>query len=86
MDNTNKELKTETGRFIRFNEGYYTFEMDEDIIVFEGINREAASKYDLQDFKYIDAEFKVTYSETLGDLDDEDFIVFNIEDLRLIEQ
>lgn len=85
MDNTNKELRTEVGKFIRYNEGYYTFEMDEDVIIFEGISREAANKYDLQHFKYIHANFEVTYSEALGDLDDEDFMVFHIEDLKLIE-
>lgn len=85
MDNTNKELRTEVGKFIRYKEGYYTFEMDEDVIIFEGISREAANKYDLQDFKFIDANFEITYSESLGDLDDEDFMVFHIEDLKLIE-
>jgi len=85
MDNTNKELITDTGKFIRYKEGYYTFKMGEDVVIFEGISRKAINKYDLQDFKFINADFEITYSESLGDLDDEDFMVFHIEDLKLIE-
>lgn len=84
MADTNKELKTEIGQFMRWNEGCYTFEMKDDIIIFEGISRVASSKYNLQDYKHLDATFEVTYSESLGDLDDDDFIIFTIEDLKLL--
>jgi len=71
--------------FKSYGNGYYTFifETGEDM-VFEEIHPKALYKYNLKnDPSFVDKEFQLTFSEVIGDTD-EDFVIYRIESLKLL--
>ncbi|MGH1384693.1 hypothetical protein [Kordia sp.] len=81
------QRKSEEGVFIKYNNGYYTFQFSfEERIIFEQIERNVLEDYNLRNDEYIGATFNITYEEIINDIDDEDFIIFKILELELIEK
>lgn len=75
------------GKFVTYGYGYYSFELgNEELLVFEEINKRLLQKYDLQSGTYQGKYFEVTYSILTEDLDDEDFVVLRLDDLELLSQ
>ena len=80
------QRKSEEGIFIKYSNGYYTFQLSfDELIIFEQIEKNILEDYDLRSNEYIGATFDITYEEIINDLDDEDFIIFKILALTLIE-
>ena len=79
-----KETKTEIATFINYDNGYYTFVLDnEDAIVFEEINKAILERFNLKDSAYRHKKFKVTFIETVQD-DDDDMVIYRLENLQSI--
>ncbi len=74
-----------TGVYAGYKNGYYTFVLeDNDIIDFDEINKMILVKFDLKSDKFKGRKFEIIYTEIIDDLDDEDFVVLKLEDLKLI--
>lgn len=79
-----EQIKT-IGSFISFSNGYYSFELDEgELIAFEEINTTILSTYELRSNKLSGEMFEVTYSIIIDDIDDEDFVILRLDDLKII--
>ena len=87
MDNQySEEIRIETGVFIKYHDGYFTFQFSYDeLIVFEEINTEVLEEFDLRSGDLIGATFNVIYKEIINDLDDDDFITFRLLKLQLLD-
>ena len=73
------------GMLIGYLDGYATFQLEnDDIINFEQINKKILSAYDLKSNQYKNKIFEIYYTEIFDDLDDEDFIIFRLDDLKLL--
>ncbi len=71
--------RIETGFFIDYESGYYTFRLDGNLdIVFEEINKEVLEHYNLKGSQFNGARFQITYDEIV---DDED-VIFRLEKLK----
>ena len=76
---------TTNGVFVGYINGYATFHLDnDDVIDFEQIDKKVLEKYNLKDGSFKDQKFEITYSEIIDDLDDEDFVVFKLNNLNLL--
>ncbi|MFD0963785.1 hypothetical protein [Pseudofulvibacter geojedonensis] len=80
-----KELRTAIGVFKKHFNGYYSFELaNGDIIVFEQVDSSISKEYQLKSNKHIDMVFEITYSESYDEFESDDFIIFKLEDLKLL--
>ena len=80
-----KQLRTAVGVYKQCRNGYYTFELKNgDKIVFEQIELGILKEFQLKSNKYIDMLFEITYSESYDDFESDDFIIFKLEDLKLL--
>jgi len=82
-----QETVTIQATFDGYTEGIYSFtENDELLYEFQKIEDAASTKYDLTEDQYIGKTFNVTYTiETEIDNDDEEYQVYSIVDLKLVE-
>jgi len=81
-----QQTKSEEGVFINFNNGYYTFIFSfEEKIIFEEISKSVLEEYNLHDGSLLNKTFNVTYEEVINDLDDDDFIIFRLLKLELLD-
>ncbi len=85
MNGTIINQNVEYGVFKKYYDGYYQFKMENGVtIVFEEVSYIVIRKFDLKtDISLIGKNFEITYSEYVED-DDEDFVSFKIEKLKLI--
>ncbi|MFY7670817.1 hypothetical protein ACOSP6_06980 [Tenacibaculum sp. MEBiC06402] len=73
------------GIFRSYENGYYKFELNNgDDIDFEQINNKILHLYDLKSKEYVGKLFSIEYIEIIDDLDDEDFIVLKLNNLKLL--
>ncbi len=78
--------KKEIGLFKKHNQGYYTFELEgNEILVFEEIKKSVLKEFNLLANEYTNSKFEITYKEIISDLDDDEFIIYKIEHLKLIK-
>ncbi len=81
-----KQTLSSKGLFIGYLDGYATFHLEnDDIIDFEQINKRILTEYDLKNGNFKNKFFEIYYTEIFDDLDDDDFIVFSLDDLKLIK-
>jgi len=79
------QTKIEEGIFVKYHEGYYTFRFEfDELIVFEQLNKRVLEEFNLRGTLYIGSRFNVTYEELLDESDDDDFIIFRLRKLELI--
>ena len=73
----------ETAVFKRFENGYYTFLINnEEDVVFEEVHPRVLKQFDLKhDKSLINQKFNLTFIEVFDD-DDEDFVIYRIESLQ----
>ncbi|RBW55195.1 hypothetical protein DS884_16325 [Tenacibaculum sp. E3R01] len=82
---SSEEKIDETGTFITFQFGYYSFLLENgEEIVFEEIKKDVIEKYNLKSGKFQGKKFNITYSVLTEDLDDEDFVVLRLDNLEII--
>lgn len=82
--NTPQKL-TLTGIYIGYIEGGYVFRLEnDDIIDFDQVNPKVLKAFDLKSKAYKNKSFEITYSENFDDLDDEDVVIFKLENLKLL--
>lgn len=80
-----KQNITITGTFIGFINGTCTFHLENnDIIDFDEVNIKIFEEFDLKSIKFKNKVFEITYSENFDDIDDEDIVVFKLEQLKLL--
>jgi hypothetical protein len=73
------------GVYKSYENGYYKFELSNgDDIDFEQINNKILNLYDLKSKEFVGKQFSIEYIEIIDDLDDEDFIVLKLNDLKLL--
>ena len=81
-----KQSLSAKGVFIGYLEGYATFQLEnDDIIDFEQVNVKILDDYNLKNNHYKNKFFEIYYTEIFDDSDEEDFIVFRLDDLKLLE-
>ena len=75
----------ETAVFKKYENGYYTFLLENgDELVFEEVHPRVLKQFDLKhDNLLLNQKFKLEFIEVFDD-DDEDFIIYRIEYLELI--
>ncbi|WP_420573649.1 hypothetical protein [Kordia sp.] len=82
-----QQIKSEEGVFINYSNGYYTFIFSfEEKIIFEEISESILEEYNLKDGSMLHETFNVTYEEIIKDLDDDDFIIFRLLELELVDE
>ena len=80
-----KQSLSSKGLFIGYLDGYATFQLEnDDVIDFEQIDKKILAEYDLKNGDFKNKTFEIYYTEIFDDLDDEDFIVFRLDDLKLL--
>lgn len=80
-----EEKVEETGTFITYGFGYYSFVLENgDEVIFEEIKKGVIEKYNLKSGKFQGKKFKITYSVLIEDLDDDDFVVLRLDNLEMI--
>ena len=57
---------------------------NEDMIHFEQIDKKILSVYDLKSNQFKNKTFEIYYTEIFDNFDDKDFIVFRLDDLKLL--
>lgn len=73
------------GIFKEYSNGAFSFELEnKDIIDFEEVNKDLLLKYDLKSNTFKNKIFLITYKEIFDDLDEDDFVVFKLENLELL--
>ncbi|WP_298416628.1 hypothetical protein [uncultured Kordia sp.] len=81
-----QQTKSEEGIFINYSNGYYTFVFSfEEKIIFEEISKSVLQEFNLQDGSMLNKTFSITYEEIINDLDDDDFIIFRLLKLELLD-
>jgi len=76
---------TFTGVYVGYIEGGYVFHLEnDDVIDFDRVNQKVSREFDLKSSKFKNQSFEITYSEIFDDLDDEDLIIFRLEQLKLL--
>lgn len=82
--NTN-ELITIEGNYVGYMQGGYVFHLEnDDIIDFDQINVKILEEFDLKSNEFKNKIFTIVYSEIFDDLDNEDFVLFKLEKLKLV--
>ncbi len=80
-----KQSITIIGTFLGFINGTYTFHLENnDVIDFDEINTKIFEEFDLKSTSLKNKVFEITYSENFDDIDDEDIVVFKLEQLKLL--
>ena len=80
-----EEIRIEEGVFIKHLDGFYSFQFSfDELVVFEEINASVLEEFDLRTEEFVGATFEVTYKEIINDLDDDDFLIFRIIELKLV--
>lgn len=80
-----EELAYTVGKFVTYGYGYYSFELgNEELLVFEEINKELLQKYDLKTGEHEGRYFEIAYSILTEDLNDEDFVVLRLNNLTMV--
>lgn len=80
--NTNQSFSAKA-IFIEYKNGYAIFQLENnEVIEFEQIDKKIIEVHDLknQELKY--KPFEIYYTEIFDDIDDEDFIIFRLDDLK----
>jgi hypothetical protein len=78
-----QETVTLVGVYQGYTNGYYVFELENgDIIDFEQINKKNLEHLDLKSSTYKNKSFEITYKEIFDDMDDEDLVIFKLENLQ----
>ena len=73
-------------KFKSYNNGYYTFNVEGELITFEEINSKILQLYDLKnDPLFSNCLFNIEYSEIIIE-DEDDFVIFRIENLELLKR
>ena len=76
---------TLVGVYQGYTNGYYVFELENgDIIDFERVNKQNLGHLDLKSSTLKNKKFEITYKEIFDDLDDEDIVIFKLENLHLL--
>lgn len=76
---------TAIGTFVGYLEGGYVFHLEnDDLIDFDRINKQVLDKFDLKSSEFKEQKFELYYSEIYDDLDDEDIVIFKLNDLKLL--
>lgn len=72
------------GTFITYAYGYYSFELDDgEVLAFDEIEKEVLGKYDLKSDQFNGKKFEIFYSIIIDDMDDEDFVILRLDDLKI---
>lgn len=80
-----KQSITIIGTFLGFINGTYTFHLENnDVIDFDEISTKIFEEFDLKSTSLKNKVFEITYSENFDDIDDEDIVVFKLEQLKLL--
>ncbi len=80
-----KQTMMYNGIYIRYINGGYIFHLDnDDMIDFDQINPKILEEYNLKSDEYKNQRFEIVYSENFDDLDDEDVVIFKLEELNLL--
>ncbi len=73
------------GVYSGYRDGYYTFILqNNEVVDFEEINKMLLVQFDLKSDELKGRKFEIIYKEIIDDLDDEDFVVLKLEELKLI--
>lgn len=73
------------GIFVGYIEGGYIFHLENDeMIDFDLVNPKVLKDFDLKSTFYKNKRFEVVYSEDFNNLSDEEFVVFKLEQLKLL--
>ena len=79
-----REQVTVEGIFINYANGYYSFEVDgSELLAFDEIEKEVLEKYDLKSDQFNGQKFEICYSIIIDDMDDEDFVILRLDDLKI---
>ncbi|WP_299671126.1 hypothetical protein [uncultured Polaribacter sp.] len=86
MNNYNaKEFITINGSYVGYIQGGYVFHLEnDDIIDFDQINPKILKNFNLKSVEFKNRAFEITYSEILDDLDEGDFVIFKLQNLKLL--
>lgn len=80
-----KQTMMYNGIFVGYINGGYMFHLEnDDIIDFDQINTKILEEYNLKIDEYRNQHFEIVYSENFDDLDDEDVVIFKLEELKLL--
>ncbi|REH54667.1 hypothetical protein C7448_102190 [Tenacibaculum gallaicum] len=80
-----RQTVTLVGVYQGYTNGYYIFELENgDIIDFDQINKKNLEHLDLKSSSLKNKSFEITYKEIFDDLDDEDIVIFKLENLQLL--
>lgn len=80
-----RQTVTLVGVYQGYTNGYYIFELENgDIIDFDQINKKNLEHLDLKSSSLKNKNFEITYKEIFDDLDDEDIVIFKLENLQLL--
>lgn len=78
-----EQLMESVGVYSGYKDGYYTFILeDNEVVDFEEINKMLLVKYNLKSNELKGKKFEIIYKEIINDLDDEDFVVLKLEELK----
>ncbi|TCI90978.1 hypothetical protein [Tenacibaculum sp. M341] len=76
---------TSKGVYAGYKEGYYVFILDNnDIVDFEQIKKALLIQFDLKSEKLKGHRFEIEYKVIVDDIDDEDFIILKLNNLKLL--
>ena len=79
-----REQVTTKGTFVKYDYGYYSFEIDGgEVLAFDEIEKEVLEKYNLKSDLFNGLEFEIFYSIIIDDMDDEDFVILRLDDLKI---
>lgn len=80
-----KQTMMYNGIFVGYIDGGYIFHLEnDDMIDFDQINPKILEEYNLKTNEYKNQGFQIVYSENFDDLDDEDMVIFKLEELKLL--
>ncbi|CAM1346345.1 hypothetical protein [Tenacibaculum crassostreae] len=80
-----QQTVTLVGVYQGYTNGYYVFELENgDIIDFEQINKKNLEAFDLKSSAFKNKKFKITYKEIFDDVDDENLVIFKLDNLQLL--
>ena len=80
-----KQSLSAKAMLVGYLDGYATFQLEnKDLINFEQVDKKVLHVYDLKSNQYKNKFFEIYYTEFFDYLDDEDFIFFRLEDLKLL--
>lgn len=85
MAYNSQQQVTLVGVYQGYTSGYYVFELENgDIIDFEQINKKNLEHFDLKSPTLKNKKFKITYKEIFDDVDDDDLVIFKLDNLELL--